>query len=168
MLPSVPYLGLMEGSTSSGGRPGACAQGTRSSAVTRCEMMASAPPTASTPQPCRYACSISGSSSSGNRATTATAVHPAYSCVCVWGECWAVCHRSAGSLDRKHSRRTSTRRFAARRMVSGRLTRPHEAPPGDMASPTPTSSSVTTYSDTVSPSVARAPSATCRRCGFLL
>mmetsp|Transcript_33383 Transcript_33383/g.87911 ORF Transcript_33383/g.87911 Transcript_33383/m.87911 type:complete len:214 (-) Transcript_33383:137-778(-) len=50
---SAHARGESSGSRSSGPKAGACAQGRPSSLVTRCEMIASTPPTASTPLPAR-------------------------------------------------------------------------------------------------------------------
>mmetsp|Transcript_8806 Transcript_8806/g.16902 ORF Transcript_8806/g.16902 Transcript_8806/m.16902 type:complete len:280 (-) Transcript_8806:398-1237(-) len=134
---SAQARGATAGSASRGSSPGACAQGIFSSCTTRWLKMASAPPTASTPPPSRYACSIAGSSSSGKRATRAIAVQPP----------------------------SSASRRAPRSTVPGSSTAPQEAPPGDMRSVTPMGASVTAYSATSTPSVARAARAacTCRR-----
>mmetsp|Transcript_3116 Transcript_3116/g.6508 ORF Transcript_3116/g.6508 Transcript_3116/m.6508 type:complete len:352 (+) Transcript_3116:279-1334(+) len=130
---SAQLRGESSGSRSRVGRAGAWAHGTRNSFEIRCEMMASAPPMASTPEPARYACSIASSSSSGKRATTAMAVQPA-----------------------------STSLRAAARSASGRRSVPQEAPAGDIAISTPTGTSVVVYAATLTPSVARAASAACR------
>lgn len=94
-------------------------------------MIASTPPTSSTPPPARYDASIA-SSSSGKRATTAIAVHPA-----------------------------SRSRSAARSSASGRRSVPQLAPAGDMRSSTPSGASVVTLAATLMPSVARHASAAC-------
>ena len=130
---SAHARGASSSSTSSGPSAGACAHGSRSSRVIRWEMIASAPPTASTPAPARYAASISSSSSSGKRATTAIAVQPAA--------------------------RSSS---APRSSVPGFCTLPHDAPAGDMLISTPTGASVVAYAPTSTPSVARHASAACR------
>mmetsp|Transcript_65200 Transcript_65200/g.180799 ORF Transcript_65200/g.180799 Transcript_65200/m.180799 type:complete len:233 (+) Transcript_65200:388-1086(+) len=130
---SAQARGLTSSSTSMGASAGAWAHGIRSSCVTRCDSRASAPPTASTPVPCRYASSMSSSSSSGNLATIARALHPA-----------------------------SRRRRDARSNESGRFTVPHDAPEGVISSSTPSGTSVVSRPAMSIPSVARAASAACR------